>query len=262
MELSLIEVPDVTGNLSSVPLQFVEKPRAILHPRISSGILDGKWSSMPGVAQPGEKGNENVGESWCFASAHSTGEIRIHSFRVAQVDKADANLPRLESDPLYTVKYLGQSDPPKSGNGVVPLCLSLSWDSPAAYKQRTSHVGRITESFRIVSTYSNGKMAIHDVAFGSDQVQLVERDSWDAHTMFQNPSEVWSACFINTDRTHSNVVLSGGDEGKIKVWDVRATTRPMQVLEPFEAGVTCLSPHPSLENIVAVGSCTFDAVLY
>ena len=123
---------------------------------------------------------------------------------------------------------------------------------------------------RIVSTYSDGRVAIHDVAWTQDDARtyevddipnprkriaatLIPRDCWQAHTLFHNtPAEVWSACFVGG----SDTVWSGGDEGHLKVWDVRAPLRPVQVVrEAFGAGITCLSPHPSKENIVAVGSC-------
>lgn len=271
MDLSLIEVPDIANHANAMPLQFDKTPYTVLAADKSSGILDGKWSSMPiqrmatddgarehesGAPESSLVDSSDSTSNWCFASAHSTGEIRMHSFQVASgVDVGgDTNIPPgLPSDtPLFIVNYLGQSDAPQVEPGAPPpLCLSLRWDEPATYKlnKKKSH----SDLCRIVSTYSNGTMAIHDVAIGSgNRVHLIERDSWEAHNMFTSPAEVWSACFAGR-----NVVLSGGDEGKVKVWDIRATTRPMQVIdEPFEAGVTCLSPHPVQEHIVAVGSCT------
>jgi WD40 repeat protein len=257
MDLSLIEVPDIANHASAMPLQFDKAPHTVLEPKNSSGILDGKWSSIPSTT-PLEHESWSASSSrlddmsWCFASAHSTGEIRIHSFRVAAVNDNDVNLQRLESDPFFTVNFQGQSDPPGvSSRSAAPLCLSVSWDAPAAYKHDNISTAT-TDLSRIVSTYSNGTMAIHDVAVGSgDRVQLIERDSWEAHNIFTSPAEVWSACFAGR-----SVILSGGDEGKLKLWDIRATSRPVHVLDgPFEAGVTCISPHPVQEHIVAVGSC-------
>jgi diphthamide biosynthesis protein 7 len=111
-----------------------------------------------------------------------------------------------------------------------------------------------------VSSYSNGKVAIHDVVTqGDETVQVVEKTSWVAHSLFGNtPTEVWSACFASFD----NVVLSGGDDAKLKLWDVRSTTRPMQVLQHFEAGVTCISTNPKNFNICAVGSYDETLALY
>jgi diphthamide biosynthesis protein 7 len=71
--------------------------------------------------------------------------------------------------------------------------------------------------------------------------------------MFSNPAEVWSACFAKEG--NGDIVLSGGDEGNLKIWDLRCpTSRPRQVLKPFDAGVTVVSAHPRLEHMVACGS--------
>ena len=244
MDLHLVKVPDIAGsNLPSLPLKFGE-PHTILDPTCSSGILDGKWSSLP---------SSNCGGSWCFASAHSTGEIRVHSL---EISPSTEEFIRLESEPLYQIRYLGQSDPPEEEDGTRPLCLSLNWNSGAAYKQDSPH----KQNGRIVSTYSNGKVAIHEIVCLSDSVEVVEWESWHAHDMFTAPAEVWSACFHGENQ---NSILSCGDEGSLKVWDTRSTSRPMQVLKPFEAGVTCVSPHPVHEHLVAFGSydetvCLFD----
>jgi hypothetical protein len=252
MELSLISVPDIVNNQSSLPLRFPKAPLTVLDRSTSSGILDGKWKS---IACSGIEDNQKF---WCFASAHSTGEIKLHTFMVNYQED------RLESDPLCTLEAsVVQADAPtQTHRDISPLCLSLSWDNPMAWKFTCNSSN--TDTARLVSTYSNGSMAIHDVVFSKAPHSLVnmnavmiERDSWQAHNLFKQPAEVWSACFASTTTDGPcNVVWSGGDEGKLKAWDLRALMRPMQILEPFDAGVTCLSPHPVREYIVAVGSCT------
>jgi len=214
MSLFSVPVPDIAGsNLSSMPLQFGE-PYTVLDAQTSSGILDGKWFPMETTSDADSDGKQ---KAWSFATAHSTGEIRIHALQVPQ--KTD-DLPRLESDSLYSVKFLGESVRPAWDNDPSPpLCLSLSWDTTAA----TTTVDKSSDLSIMVSTYSNGKVAIHDVAFDSDgqAVQIMERDSWQAHNIFTSPAEVWSATFAHDgDR---NMVLSCGDEGAVKIWDIRAT---------------------------------------
>jgi len=242
MDLYTVKVPDIAGsNLSSMPLHFGE-PHNILSIK-TSGILDGKWAAMPA--------NEQQAKRWSFATAHSSGEIRIHAFQVAP---PDPDLPRLDSDPPYTVKYLGQSDLSDSKTDRPPLCLSLNWDPSVSSDDADSGLSRI------VSSYSNGRVAIHDVAYLSDGVSVIERDSWQAHNMFTSPAEVWSACFAHDgDR---NMVLSCGDEGNIKFWDVRSTSRPIQILKHFQAGATCVSHHPRNEHLVACGSYDETMFLY
>jgi WD40 repeat protein len=251
MSLYTVPVPDISGtNNPSLPLQFGE-PVTVLDATNTSGILDGKWLPMQPKATTSNTAtgdDSEVAKAWSFASAHSTGEIRIHSLQVPPPLPND--LPRLESDPLFTIKSIGQSKQPDWDDPSPPLCLSLSWDTLSA--NTTSTNGDLRQ---IVSSYSNGRVAIHDVAFspGGDQVQLFERDSWQAHNIFTSPAEVWSATFAhNGDR---NMILSCGDEGALKFWDVRTTNRPMQVLkDQFEAGVTCASPHPRQPHLVACGS--------
>jgi hypothetical protein len=252
MELSLISVPDIVNNQSSLPLRFPKVPRTVLDRSTSSGILDGMWKA---IACSDIEGTQKF---WCFASAHSTGEIKLHTMVVNYQEE------RLDSDPLYTLEAsVVQADAPTPSHmDVSPLCLSLSWDNPMAWKNTSNSTN--TDSGRLISTYSNGRMAIHDIVFSktlhsSLNAVMIERDSWLAHNLFKQPAEVWSACFASTSTTGPcNVAWSGGDEGKLKAWDLRALMRPTQILEPFEAGVTCLSPHPFREYIVAVGSCTYQ----
>lgn len=274
MDLSLIQVPDLANTVSPMPLTLEKYPQVVLDPSTSSGILDGKWCTLPSPVGNDSNGNKL---GWCFASAHSTGEIQIHSVRITdnsasmsffEEGQADEQLhvttAHTPPPPGVAVEFMGQSRPPmlkmKDSTAIHsnPLCLSLAWDSSAAYKRTYPTSGGISSDLpRLVSTYSDGRVALHDVVLdltddNKNIVSIIERDCWEAHTLFaDNPAEVWSACFV--DR---NAVWSGGDEGKIKVWDVRAPSRPMQMMKAFDAGVTCLSSHPIMENIVAVGSCT------
>jgi WD40 repeat protein len=273
MSLYTVPVPDIAGtNDASLPLKFGE-PDVVLDATESSGILDGKWLPMQapaitptpataaGTADDDDHDDSDSSSSstaaakaWSFASAHSTGEIRIHSLQVPSHSLSDDHdLPRLESDPLYSIKSIGSSNLPDWGDPSPPLCLSVNWDTTGPPSTPLdSNNGDLRQ---MVSTYSNGRVAIHDVAFSSDgdHVQLFERDSWQAHNIFTSPAEVWSATFAHDgDR---NMILSCGDEGGLKFWDVRSTNRPMQVIQnQFEAGVTCASHHPRHEHLVACGS--------
>jgi WD40 repeat protein len=264
MSLYTVPVPDIAGtNDASLPLKFGE-PEVVLDATNSGGILDGKWLSMqaptpsPTTTSAGtadeDSSSSTAAKAWSFASAHSTGEIRIHSLRVPSHSLSD-DLPRLGSDPLYSIQSIGRSELPDWGDPSPPLCLSVNWDTTGPPTSTSSSNTNDGDLRQIVSTYSNGRVAIHDVAFSSDgdQVQLFERDSWAAHNIFTSPAEVWSATFAHDgDR---NMILSCGDEGALKFWDVRSTNRPMQVIKnQFEAGVTCASHHPRHEHLVACGS--------
>jgi len=274
MNLYTVNVPDVSSNQPTMPLSF-GKPKVVMDwtkDGGTSGILDGKWSSIlpssPGQARNNQRfDNSRFRASWAFATAHSSGEIRIHAFQVPNNQDDYSDVPTLPSDPLYEINYLGKSSKQdsreKMGSHPTPLCLALNWDNARRPFVSDGHSNSYPTPQRIVSSYSNGRVAIHDVVFlnhedrghedSKQEVQIVERDSWHAHSMFTSPSEVWSACFAGANDT--TTVLSAGDEGKLKFWDIRSTSRPIRVLENlFEAGVTCVSPHPRYEHLVACGS--------
>jgi diphthamide biosynthesis protein 7 len=177
-----------------------------------SGVLDGKW--YPKQLQD---------DSLLYATAHASGEIAIHKIEQQQE------------------KGFKTSQAEKIESGESGLCLSLAWDLTNA-SESTS---------RMISSYSNGKVSIHQANISQTKVELVETESWDAHKMFRSPAEVWCASFTSD----SNVVMSGGDEGSLKIWDLRAgLSLPMHILKNFEAGVTVLSPHPRIDHLVACGS--------
>jgi diphthamide biosynthesis protein 7 len=136
------------------------------------------------------------------------------------------------------------------------ICLAVAWNHSSSSSSRK----------KLVSSYSNGQVAIHNVhcvpsessnsnsTIGTTTLASLELvESWSAHQMFHNPAEVWAACF---QTHHDDIVLTGGDEGQLKIWDIRTgTSRPIQTLsKTFEAGVTVLSPHSRKEHWVAAGS--------
>ena len=216
LELFLVRVPED----DSCPSRFGEPHLAYKSP---SGILDGKWFPR----------NSTETEAWWFATAQSSGDIGLHTFLLA--DDPDG-------DP-FSAGQTSSSMPIVNTKGVPALCLSLNWD-----------FSRECNNARIVSSYSNGKVAIHDVAQSEQSgiPELIERDCWLAHNLFENvPAEVWSCAFAAEGR----LVATGADDAKLKFWDTRTLSRPVQVLaDHFQAGVTVISPHPRNPNLVAVGS--------
>jgi len=140
LDLFLVQVPQNDAD----PLQFGD-------PHLSfgcrSGILDGKW--FP-------KNASNV-EGWWFATAQSSGDIGLHTFI-------------LGNDPGKEPLIAGQtssSTPVTSDTGAPNLCLAVNWDNTRSFNDA-----------RIVSSYSNGKVAVHDVARCEDDgiPELIERD--------------------------------------------------------------------------------------
>jgi diphthamide biosynthesis protein 7 len=222
LDLYAIKVPKEDQDL---PLSF-GTPINLLGTTIeSSGILDGKWYSS--------NINSNANQ-WWYATAHSSGDIWIHAIAKTQesVEPFSAT--------LETKSRRAEDDD--------ALCLSLTWDTFSNYQS----------SGRIISSYSDGHVAIHNVTFqDNNSVQLEQELSWQAHTMFTSPAEVWTCCFTKDP----NVVMTGGDEGTCKVWDLR-TSKAVHTLKDFDAGVTVLSSHPRNEHLIACGSYDETVALY
>ena len=147
------------------------------------------------------------------------------------------------------------------------LCLALAWDQTT-----TNDESRILDT-RIVSSYSDGHVAIHKVQSSSsssssspdEPISIELEHHWKAHSMFTSPAEVWCCSFVsvngsggesNDDNTPTNFVATGGDEGSWKLWDLRTNlNRPIHHGQnDFDAGVTILSPHPRHNHLLAVGS--------
>ena len=234
MVLFCVQVPDLpTDRLEfGPPHTIVEKG--------NSGILDGKWFPKQ------SKGRKE----WWFATARSSGEIVIQTF---QLDDDPNSTCLYKTSPLETRARLQSVSVSESGSDETTpvLCLALNWDTSSASDTFTS----------IVSSYSNGMVAVHDVrrCDKNGSPILVERNSWYAHKLFgDTPAEVWSCCFA----AQGKIVISGGDDGKAKFWDIGATTRPMQILQDFEAGVTVISPHPRKEHLVVIGSYDETIAIY
>ncbi|KAL3945907.1 MAG: hypothetical protein SGBAC_000058 [Bacillariaceae sp.] len=166
-------------------------------------------------------------ESLVYATAHASGEIIAH---------------KVEGE---KIALIGRTESRDSG-----LCLSLAWDS---------NDGNSATASRIISSYSDGKVGIHVINLSGGKIEFEETHFWDAHKMFRSPAEVWCAAFTS----NPNVVLTGGDEGNLKIWDLRAgLISPIHTLQDFSAGVTVISPHPRVDHVVACGSYDETVCIY
>lgn len=182
----------------------------------SGGVLDGKFLQ-----------NSSENQRPLFATANASGSISIYGL---SADTIEHNL---------TLQSLNCSKDPES----TCLALSLAWDE--------------FSSSQILSSYSNGEIAIHSLHRSSDEKYEIEESMrWKAHELFRCPTEVWSCCYANNrfQNLHAYTVISGGDDCKMRLWDVRNTSNATHTMTAFDAGVTALSYHPTLEHIFAVGS--------
>jgi diphthamide biosynthesis protein 7 len=213
LDLYAVSVPEDGADVA------LDSPLSVVSSDEASGILDGKWCPQS--------------SDMLYATAHATGEIQLYHVEIlADGDGNNSCFP-------LNVSKIGKSELQDA------LCLSLSWDFPRDDQASSTR--------RIISSYSDGHVAIHNVHIISkdkSSTELEECLSWDAHTMFTRPVEVWTASFTSNDQ----VVLTGGDDGQCKIWDLRmGMRRPIHSVS-FDAGVTVLSPHPRKEHWVACGS--------
>ncbi|KAJ7103526.1 WD40-repeat-containing domain protein [Mycena belliarum] len=116
------------------------------------------------------------------------------------------------------------------------LCLSLDWSS----RRNTSGIGSLVVSL------SNGSLCILSPREGSTS-GLSVTDTWHAHDY-----EPWIAAW---DYWDSCLLLSGGDDLRLKGWDTRqGFSQPTFTNKRFDAGITSIQSHPHTENLFAVGS--------
>ncbi len=262
---------------SNPPLTIIGGENIDAGGALASGVLDGKWypqdsGNFRAFPQHEEQHQHTHQQEYFhryYASAHASGEILIHKISSNPTFGGDAD----DVHP-FQATLAGRCDSPSASEG---LCLALAWEQPVSTE--TPILPSSSIDARIVSSYSDGHVAIHRVRSASlasdhrnspadgDNGELVltlERH-WEAHKMFNTPAEVWCANFIPTEATHvdgsnsgpSHLVVTGGDEGSWKVWDVRAGNSHRLAYTgkgDFDAGVTVLSPHPRRQHLLAVGS--------
>jgi diphthamide biosynthesis protein 7 len=167
------------------------------------------------------------------------------------------------------LRCIASSSPPTNSLFTQNLCLSLDWE----YHDETSEFCGPPTSNQIVSSYSSGQLAIHTARWGSlptsttvsfssesggvealTEGLLEETVRFDAHTLFGEPSEVWTCCWCRCTSSRTTI-LSGADDCNLKGWDTRVSTQiPIFCINEHEAGVTALSWHPREQYIFASGS--------
>jgi len=123
------------------------------------------------------------------------------------------------------------------------LCLSLDWSNR---RDPTNNLGSLVVSL------SNGSLC---VLSPSETSSLSLTKSWHAHDY-----EPWVAAW---DCWNANIIYSGGDDHKLKGWDIRQhSQQPTFTNKGFDAGVTAIQSHPHSEHIIAVGSYDNAVRLY
>ncbi|KAN0030302.1 hypothetical protein ACTA71_010064 [Dictyostelium dimigraforme] len=100
---------------------------------------------------------------------------------------------------------------------------------------------------KLVCSFSDGNIGIFKVS--DDYSNVIEDKRWKAHDY-----EAWICAFNYHDES---TVFSGGDDCKFKIWDLNQLDIEMptpKITKRCDMGVTSIHCHPTIENLVAVGS--------
>lgn len=262
----------------------------------SSGILDGKWYQRSSIPLKCFDDNNNYmkEETSLYATACASGAIELYHLQSSKQEEEEycddqittnhnhglewklnylvsSHVSNDDNDDDHADEYADDNDD-HADHG---LALSLAWDESIDLKS--------TLSTRIVSSYSKGSLAVHNINISSTHsynsndtnndddnhlhhpISIERTHCWDAHTLFGCAAEVWTTCFASNTNygTYSDIVISGGDDCQMKLWDLRTCSnsgniknRPIHCIgeEEFGAGVTAVTYHPFLEHVFCSGS--------
>ncbi|XP_051788294.1 LOW QUALITY PROTEIN: diphthine methyltransferase [Erpetoichthys calabaricus] len=159
-----------------------------------------------------------LGESPLLGVVDASGTLTLHQLTASK--KSSSAL-----QPLVSLQL-----------GPDRLALSMDWST--ARETSSSPV-------RIVCSDSEGCVSV--VSVGGPAVSLELLSQWKAHEF-----EAWVAAF---DYWHSDLLYSGGDDCRLKGWDVRVDpSSPVFSSRRHSMGVCSMQSNPHREHVLATGS--------
>ena len=184
-----------------------------------------------------EKGNAILDMKWSnhtplLASATADGETIIYSLSKTNLlsDENSSNTIRNNSmnDSLFDTDHKSLNIIKTHQNSTKSLVLSLDWS---------------LDSTKIASSQSNGFLQIINL-----ENNCITLNEWKAHDF-----EAWITCY---DPNNPEILYSGGDDCKFKVWDERVGFAFPTLINKtsHSAGVTTISRDPHFEFSIATGS--------
>ncbi|XP_039630912.1 diphthine methyltransferase isoform X2 [Polypterus senegalus] len=166
-----------------------------------------------------------LGESPLLGVVDASGTLTLHQLTASK--KSSSAL-----QPLVSLQL-----------GPDRLALSMDWST-----------GRKASSpVRIVCSDSVGCVSV--VSVGGPAVSLELLSQWKAHEF-----EAWVAAF---DYWHSDILYSGGDDCRLKGWDVRVDpSSPIFSSRRHAMGVCSMQSNPHREHVLATGSYDEHVLLW
>lgn len=187
---------------------------------LSSGVLDMKTVSKEGAT--------------CLLVASSSGCLTSYKLLPSTISMNGTNQYNLE--PFFEV------EPPQNDSG---LALSIDYSLHNADEDNI-----FSAETKCSISYQNGSLAVFSFApHGIVTDCIIEN----AHSMRGVNQPAWIVAFSKQEHL-SNVLISGGDDCRMKLWDLRCPASPTAVITTHEAGVTSAQWHPVDANIFVSGS--------
>ncbi|KAJ2559781.1 hypothetical protein EV175_000166 [Coemansia sp. RSA 1933] len=146
-----------------------------------------------------------------------------------------------ETEPGLLSHVCEAQDPKDMAN--TTMCCSLDWSNRLVSEDRP----------RIATSQSDGSVRMLEFA----ESQLVTQQRWQAHDL-----EAWIAAF---DYWTPSVVYSGGDDARLKAWDIRmdpAGCSPIFSSRRHEAGVCSIQSSIHRQFVLATGSYDENVLIW
>ena len=208
-----------------------------------SGVLDCKWSSTRGTRTTTT--TTTAADSPLLASVHANGTLLLHHLNRETHALTPACSP------------VGGTE----GHSNNPIFLSLDFDDRLAQSASTSFC---SSPLRIIVSQDDGYLSLWDVGraaaplpTGSSSAPTVPTAAPTRIHHFKGHelkggyrSEAWIAAF---DCWHPNVIVSGGDDGKLRGWDLRTPCTTALFTRYYDAGVCSAQFDQHREHRLAVG---------
>ena len=207
-----------------------------------SAVFDGHWDAVaasPGAACPA---TPPPAASYFLSATQGPG-LSLHALEGVQ----EGASPALRAVGTWALPC---------AEGATGSALASAWLGPAQ-----------AAGVRALASLADGRLWVGTLGReGSSQAgaALDQLACWDAHSLRGVPMEVWCAAPIAHAAACSSVLWSGGDDGLLKGWDLRASpgegsSAPLFTSRAHTAGVTCIAPLGPGSPLVATGS--YDQVL-